>query len=87
MMEDSIKQVDCVIYVLDARAISSCMNPKFDKIILNKPVLYIINKQDLVEKQDLQSWQKYFAKNNLDYVIADSISGRQKDRFAICDAE
>ncbi len=79
MMEDSIKQVDCVIYVLDARAISSCMNPKFDKIIQNKPVLYIINKQDLVEKQDLQSWQKFFAKNDMDYVIADSISGRQKD--------
>ena len=79
MMEDSIKQVDCVIYVLDARAIESCMNPKFDKIINNKPVLYIVNKQDLVEKQDLQSWQKYFAKNNMDFVIADSISGRQKD--------
>ncbi len=79
MMEDSVKQVDCIIYVLDARAIESCMNPKFDKIINNKPVLYIVNKQDLVEKQDLQSWQKYFAQNNMDYVIADSISGRQKD--------
>ena len=79
MMEDSIKQVDCVIYVLDARAIESCMNPKFDKLLQNKPVLYIVNKQDLVEKQDLQSWQKYFAKNNMDYVISDSISGRQKD--------
>lgn len=79
MMEDSVKQVDCIIYVLDARAIESCMNPKFDKIINNKPVLYIVNKQDLVEKQDLQSWQKYFAKNNMDFVIADSISGRQKD--------
>ena len=79
MMEDSVKQVDCIIYVLDARAIESCMNPKFDKIINNKPVLYIVNKQDLVEKQDLQSWQKYFAKNNMDFVIAESISGRQKD--------
>ena len=79
MMEDSVKSVDCIIYVLDARAIESCMNPKFDKFIQTKPVLYIINKQDLVEKQDLQSWQKYFAKNNMDYVIADSISGRQKD--------
>ena len=79
MMEDSVKQVDCIIYVLDARAIESCMNPKFDKIINNKPVLYIVNKQDLVEKQDLQSWQKYFAKNNMEFVIADSISGRQKD--------
>ena len=79
MMEDSVKQVDCIIYVLDARAIESCMNPKFDKIINNKPVLYIVNKQDLVEKQDLQSWQKYFAKNYMDFVIADSISGHQKD--------
>ena len=79
MMEDSIKQVDCVIYVLDARAITSCMNPKFDQFITKKPVLYIINKQDLVEKQDLQSWQKYFTANNMDFVIADSISGRQKD--------
>ena len=79
MMEDSIKSVDCIIYVLDARAIESCMNPKFDQFIKSKPVLYIINKQDLVEKQDLQSWQKYFTDNNMDFVIADSISGRQKD--------
>ncbi len=79
MMEDSVKSVDCIIYVLDARAIESCMNPKFDNIIKNKPVLYIINKQDLVEKQDLQSWQKYFIANNMDFVIADSVSGKQKD--------
>ena len=79
MMEDSVKSVDCIIYVLDARAIESCMNPKFDNIIKNKPVLYIINKQDLVEKQDLQSWQKYFIAHNMDFVIADSVSGKQKD--------
>ena len=78
MMEDSVKSVDCIIYVLDARAIESCMNPKFDNIIKNKPVLYIINKQDLVEKQDLQSWQKYFIAHNMDFVIADSVSGKQE---------
>jgi len=79
MMEESVKQVDSIIYVLDARAISSSMNPKFDKLIAQKPILYIINKQDLVEKKDLSLWQKYFQENNMDYVIADSISGRQKD--------
>ncbi len=79
MMQDSIKQVDCVIYVLDARAIESCVNPKFNELIGNKPILYVINKQDLVEKADLQTWQKYLTNKGLDYVIADSVSGKQKD--------
>ena len=79
MMQESIKQVDCVIYVLDARAIESCMNPKFDEMIKNKPVLYVINKQDLVEYKDLQKWQKYFVETNKQFVVADSLSGKQKD--------
>lgn len=79
MMQDSIKQVDCVIYVLDARAIESCVNPKFNELIGNKPILYVINKQDLVEKADLQTWQKYLTNKGLDFVIADSVSGKQKD--------
>ena len=73
MMQESIKQVDCVIYVLDARAIESCMNPKFDEMIKNKPVLYVINKQDLVEYKDLQKWQKYFVETNKQFVVADSL--------------
>ena len=79
MMQDSIKQVDCVIYVLDARAIESCMNPKFDEMIKNKPVLYVINNQDLVEYRELQKWQKYFVETNKQFVVADSLSGKQKD--------
>ncbi len=79
MMQDSIKQVDCVIYVLDARAIEACVNPKFNELIGNKPILYVINKQDLVEKVDLQVWQKYLTNKGFDYVIADSVSGKQKD--------
>ncbi len=79
MMQESIAQVNCVIYVLDARAITSCINPKFNEMVGSKPILYIINKQDLVEKEDLQKWQKYFNEKGYDYVIADSISGKQKD--------
>ena len=79
MMQESIKHDHCVIYVLDARAIESCMNPKFDEMIKNKPVLYVINKQDLVEYKDLQKWQKYFVETNKQFVVADSLSGKQKD--------
>lgn len=79
MMQESIAQVNCVIYVLDARAIRSCINPKFNEMVGSKPILYVINKQDLVEKEDLLKWQKYFNEKGYNYVIADSISGKQKD--------
>ena len=51
MMQEAIKQVDCVIYVLDCRAIASCINPKFDDLIKDKPILYILTKSDLVEQR------------------------------------
>ena len=46
-MSKEIKNVDMVIYVLDARAPLSCLNPKFDDLCENKPILYVINKADL----------------------------------------
>lgn len=78
MMQDSLKQVDCIIYVLDARAIISSYNSKFDSLINNKPVLYIVNKIDLVQKKDLDEWKKYYANNKIPCVFVDSISGRGK---------
>lgn len=53
MMEDSLKAVDGVLIVLDARAPRASLNPKLDKLFLNKKVLYVINKCDLVEKKDV----------------------------------
>ena len=35
-MQDNIKKIDIVIYVLDARAVFSCLNPNFDKIVKDK---------------------------------------------------
>ena len=45
----SIKLVDVVIYVLDARCPQSCMNPSFDKIIGAKKVIYYYSKRDLAK--------------------------------------
>ena len=41
MMEDNIKLVDGVIFVLDARAPFSCMNKTLEKKLGNKPFLYV----------------------------------------------
>ena len=78
MMQEAVKQVDCIIYVLDARAISSCINPKFDELIKNKPVLYIIGKSDLVEQEDIKKWTKAFSQQGKNFVIADNLSGKQR---------
>ncbi len=52
MMEEHLKMVDGALYVLDARAPFSCMNRKLDKLFDGKPVLYLLNKTDLIEKED-----------------------------------
>ncbi len=78
MMQEAVKQVDCIIYVLDSRAVSSCINPKFDELIKDKPVLYILGKSDLVENDDIKKWSKEFSSKGKNFVVADNISGKQK---------
>lgn len=74
LLEGNICLVDSVIYVLDARAPLSCINEEFDKLIRNKPVLYVINKSDLISKADLNLWLNYFKKLNLPCVSTNSLS-------------
>ena len=51
-MKENIKKIDVVLYVLDARAPFSCLNPKIDEIVEHRTILYVINKIDLIEKSD-----------------------------------
>lgn len=81
MMQEQVKQVDCIIYVLDSRAVFSCLNPKFDKLIAGKPVLYVFNKSDLVKPEQLKLWTDEFAKSGKKCIVADSVSGKQRDRI------
>ena len=52
MMEDSLKQVDGVMLVLDSRAVKASINRKLENLFKNKKVLYVINKSDLIESKD-----------------------------------
>lgn len=47
-----VKSVDIVMYILDARAPISSINPTIKEIVKNKTILYIINKCDLISKSD-----------------------------------
>lgn len=52
MMEENVKLVDGVIFVLDARAPFACENAALEKLFLNKPILYLLNKSDLISESD-----------------------------------
>ncbi len=60
VLREEIKNVDAVLYVLDSRAPYSCLNPSFVSIINNKPIVYVLNKADLVDEKELKIWKDYF---------------------------
>ncbi len=64
VIEKELKVVDVIIYVLDSRAPYSCQNPKLNSIIGNKKIVYVLNKCDLVNKQELDKWVQYFSSND-----------------------
>lgn len=48
-LKKEVKNVDAIIYVLDARAPLASLNPELDKLAENKPVLFVLNKIDLAD--------------------------------------
>ena len=44
LIEQDLKVVDIIIYVLDSRAPYSTVNPKLSKMTQNKPIIYVLNK-------------------------------------------
>lgn len=79
-MEESIKRVDSLIYVLDARAPFSSINPEFENLIAMKPVLYVINKCDLVERQATDAWLAAFRAEGMTALAISSTIGKDASK-------
>lgn len=75
MMEENLRLVDALIYVIDSRAVFSSANPLFDKLIAGKRVLYVFNKTDLVNASDTDLWCARFAEEGKPFVKAVGTSG------------
>ena len=64
MMEEEVKLVDGIIFVLDSRAPFACLNKRLSSVFGNKPVLYVFNKSDLVDFSELKKVMKVFESQN-----------------------
>lgn len=82
MMEENIKIVDAIGYVLDARAPASCFNPSFNKIVGNKPCLFVLNKCDLADPAKVDKWCKYFQSKGLAYVKVTATASAEASKIA-----
>lgn len=64
MIEENLKLVDAVVYVLDARAPFSCMNPNFAPLIARLPVVYALNKAELGDSSRVKQWVAKLTEGN-----------------------
>ena len=63
-IEESIKLVDVVIEIVDARIPKSSRNPVLNEIISGKPRVIVLNKADLANRNETKKWIEHFKKYN-----------------------
>lgn len=83
-IEQSLKLVDAVAEILDARLPLSSQNPDLDKIILNKPRIIVLNKSDMANKKATNMWLDYYKSIGKLAITVDCKSGRGFEKFIPC---
>ena len=72
LMEKEIRNVDCVLQILDARIPLSSLNPEIERITAGKPHLYVLNKSDLADPEITKQWLAYFKSAGAGCIAMDS---------------
>ena len=65
-IQESLKLVDAVIEIRDARIVKSSANPQIDEICKDKPRVILLNKSDLdgkIERDELQNLKSKYITN------------------------
>ena len=60
MMEKELPIMDAVVHLLDARVVSSSMNPDFEDLFKHKKRMFLLNKADLASADVTNKWIDYF---------------------------
>ena len=79
MMEENLKAVDGVMIVLDARAPRASLNNKLSKLFVNKKVLYVLNKSDLISGQDIKRTISEFTAEGKEIIAVSAMDKKAVD--------
>lgn len=80
-IQESLKLVDAVVEIVDARIPLSSRNPEMDTLTAGKPRLVILNKADLADENATRRWISYFKKQGMAAIAVDCKSGRGCNQF------
>lgn len=80
-IKESLKLVDIVAEIVDARIPFSSRNPLIDKVINNKARLIILNKVDMANPVETKKWVQYFNDQGIKVVEYNSTKDRSTKKI------
>lgn len=79
-IQETLRLIDVVIELLDARIPISSRNPDMDELIGSKPRVVLLNKCDLAEEHITREWIGCYKRKGITAFDVDSISGKNINR-------
>lgn len=80
-IQASLKLIDAVVEVVDARIPVSSRNPEVPQLTNGKPRLVLLNKCDVADKEVTLKWIEYYKSQNIIALPVDSKSGTGLNAF------
>lgn len=78
---ESLKLIDIVAEIVDARVPQSSRNPDLDELVLSKPRIIILNKSDMADPNRTREWIDFYKKQNIFAISVDCKSGKGVNLF------
>lgn len=81
LITESLKMVDIVLELTDARIPQSSRNPELDKWLGDKPRVIMLNKSDSADPAVTQQWLNYYKSKGIPAIACDCKSGKGLNLF------
>ena len=81
MIDESMRLVDGVCELLDARIPAASRNPDIDRLAGDKPRLIVLNRADLADPEMTKAWREHFRRQGLTAIETDARSGKGVSQF------
>ncbi len=80
-ISETVKIIDAVVEIVDARIPISSRNPDLMGIIGNKPHIILLNKADMADSNITAKWIEYFNKQGIIAISVDCKTGKGVNQF------
>jgi len=80
-IQETLKLVDVVIEILDARIPNASRNPDIDDLARGKFRIIVLNKSDLADPEANLAWKEYFEQKGMHVIMANSVKGTGLERI------